>query len=96
MPQQRAAVGHPEAARRAADRGSSGPVTDQIDLAPCGLTKASQLAGLTVTYTVTAGSGGATEHLGGTRIDLLSGPLVQAAVSFDGHASTVKQWTVLP
>ncbi|MFG2518218.1 hypothetical protein [Streptomyces sp. NPDC048527] len=76
--------------------GSSGPVTDQVDLAPCGLTKASQLAGLTVTYTVTAGSGGATEHLGGTRIDLLSGPLVRAAVSFDGHASTVKQWTVLP
>ncbi|WP_382466192.1 hypothetical protein ACFIN9_35870 [Streptomyces noursei] len=76
--------------------GSSGPVTDQVDLAPCGLTKASQLAGLTVTYTVTAGSGGATEHLGGTRIDLLSGPLVQAAVSFDGHTSTVKQWTVLP
>ncbi|MFG3365621.1 hypothetical protein ACIPWY_19015 [Streptomyces sp. NPDC090032] len=76
--------------------GSSGPVTDQIDLAPCGLTKASLLAGLTVTYTVTAGSGGATEHLGGTRIDLLSGPLVQAAVSFDGHAGTVKQWTVLP
>lgn len=76
--------------------GSSGPVTDQVDLAPCGLTKASQLAGLTLTYTVTAGSGGATEHLGGTRIDLLSGPLVRAAVSFDGHASTVKQWTVLP
>ncbi|MFJ1864375.1 hypothetical protein ACIOD1_07080 [Streptomyces sp. NPDC088097] len=76
--------------------GSSGPVTDQIDLAPCGLTHASQLAGLTVTYTVTAGSGGATEHLGGTRIDLLSGPLLQAAVSFDGHTSTVKQWTVLP
>ncbi|GAA2663731.1 hypothetical protein [Streptomyces lunalinharesii] len=76
--------------------GSSGPVTDQVDLAPCGLTKASQLAGLTVTYTVTAGSGGATEHLGGTRIDLLSGPLLQAAVSFDGHASTVKRWTVLP
>ncbi|MFJ3642888.1 hypothetical protein ACIPRD_24425 [Streptomyces sp. NPDC090108] len=76
--------------------GASGPVTDQVDLAPCGLTKASQLAGLTVTCTVTAGSGGATEHLGGTRIDLLSGPLVQAAVSFDGHAATVKQWTVLP
>ncbi|WP_030727917.1 hypothetical protein [Streptomyces sp. NRRL S-237] len=76
--------------------GSSGPVTDQIDLAPCGLTEASQLAGLTVTYAVTAGSGGATEHLGGTRIDLLSGPLVQAAVSFDGHAGTVKRWTVLP
>ncbi|WP_405774139.1 hypothetical protein [Streptomyces sp. NBC_00859] len=76
--------------------GSGGPVTDQVDLAPCGLTTASQLAGLTVTYTVTAGSGGATEHLGGTRIDLLSGPLVQAAVSFDGHTSTVKQWTVLP
>ncbi|MFC9590528.1 hypothetical protein ACFTUC_12215 [Streptomyces sp. NPDC056944] len=76
--------------------GSSGPVTDQVDLAPCGLTKASQLAGLTVTYIVTAGSGGATEHLGGTRIDLLSGPLVRAAVSFDGHTSTVKQWTVLP
>ncbi|MET9608285.1 hypothetical protein ABZZ17_25040 [Streptomyces sp. NPDC006512] len=76
--------------------GSSGPVTDQVDLAPCGLTEASQLAGLTVTYTVTAGSGGANEHLGGTRIDLLSGPLVKAAVSFDGHTSTVKQWTVLP
>ncbi|MFD8634540.1 hypothetical protein [Streptomyces sp. NPDC059533] len=76
--------------------GSTGPVTDRIDLAPCGLTEASQLAGLTVTYTVTAGSGGATEHLGGTRIDLLSGPLVRAAVSFDGHSSTVKQWTVLP
>ncbi|MET9533191.1 hypothetical protein ABZY02_21950 [Streptomyces sp. NPDC006649] len=76
--------------------GSSGPVTDQVDLAPCGLTKASQLAGLTMTCTVTAGSGGASEHLGGTRIDLLSGPLVQAAVSFDGHAGTVKQWTVLP
>ncbi|MGW5122260.1 hypothetical protein ACWEQ8_43655, partial [Streptomyces noursei] len=76
--------------------GSSGPVTDQVDLAPCGLARASQLAGLTVTYTVTAGSGGATAHLGGTRIDLLSGPLVQAAVSFDGHTSTVKQWTVLP
>ncbi|MFG2972164.1 hypothetical protein ACGFYY_04030 [Streptomyces sp. NPDC048331] len=76
--------------------GTSGPVTDQVDLAPCGLTKASQLAGLTVTYTVTAGSGGATEHLGGTRIDLLSDPLVKAAVSFDGHTSTVKQWTVLP
>ncbi|MEU3838681.1 hypothetical protein AB0E88_01375 [Streptomyces sp. NPDC028635] len=76
--------------------GASGPVTDQVDLAPCGLTNASQLAGLTVTHTVTAGSGGATEHLGGTRIDLLSGPLLQAAVSFDGHTSTVKQWTVLP
>ncbi|MEU2451128.1 hypothetical protein ABZ605_13805 [Streptomyces sp. NPDC012765] len=76
--------------------GASGPVTDQVDLAPCGLAHASQLAGLTVTYTVTAGTGGATEHLGGTRIDLLSGPLVQAAVSFDGHTSTVKQWTVLP
>ncbi|MFB7176104.1 hypothetical protein ACFCYI_00135 [Streptomyces sp. NPDC056257] len=76
--------------------GASGPVTDQVDLAPCGLTKASQLAGLTLTYTVTAGSGGATGHLGGTRIDLLSGPLVEAAVSFDGHTSTVKQWTVLP
>ncbi|MFD4866972.1 hypothetical protein [Streptomyces sp. NPDC058412] len=76
--------------------GSNGPVTDQVDLAPCGLTTTSQLAGLTVTYTVTAGSGGATEHLGGTRIDLLSGPLVRAAVSFDGHSSTVKQWTVLP
>ncbi|WP_449485350.1 hypothetical protein [Streptomyces avidinii] len=76
--------------------GSSGPVTDRVDLTPCGLTEASQLAGLTVAYTVTAGSGGATEHLGGTRIDLLSGPLVRAAVSFDGHAGTVKQWTVLP
>lgn len=76
--------------------GSGGPVTDRVDLAPCGLTNASQLAGLTVTYTVTAGSGGATEHLGGARIDLLSGPLVRAAVSFDGHAATVKQWTVLP
>ncbi|MER6446500.1 hypothetical protein [Streptomyces venezuelae] len=76
--------------------GSSGPVTDQADLEPCGLTQASQLAGLTVTYTVTAGSGGATEHLGGTRIALLAGPLVQAAVSFDGHADTVKQWKVLP
>ncbi|MEU6477356.1 hypothetical protein ABZ858_10770 [Streptomyces sp. NPDC047017] len=76
--------------------GSSGPVTDQVDLAPCGLTRASQVAGLTVTYTVTAGRGGATEHLGGTRIDLLSGPLVQAAVSFDGHTGTVEQWTVLP
>ncbi|MFJ3841490.1 hypothetical protein ACIPY6_39105 [Streptomyces sp. NPDC090054] len=76
--------------------GASGPVTDQVDLAPCGLTTGSQLAGLTVTYTVTAGSGGATERLGGTRIDLLSGPLVKAAVSFDGHTSTVKQWTVLP
>ncbi|MGV9266168.1 hypothetical protein ACWDRR_16070 [Kitasatospora sp. NPDC003701] len=76
--------------------GSNGPVTDRIDLAPCGLTEASRLAGLTVTYTVTAGSGGATEHLGGTRIDLLSGPLLQAAVSFDGHTGTVKQWKVLP
>ncbi|MFD8141893.1 hypothetical protein [Streptomyces sp. NPDC059708] len=76
--------------------GSGGPVTDRIDLAPCGLTRASQLAGLTVTYTVTAGAGGAAEHLGGTRIDLLSGPLLRAAVSFDGHAATVKQWTVLP
>ncbi|MFF4323356.1 hypothetical protein [Streptomyces sp. NPDC001568] len=76
--------------------GANGPVTDRIDLAPCGLTTASQLAGLTVTYTVTAGSGGATVHLGGARIDLLSGPLVRAAVSFDGHAGTVKQWTVLP
>ncbi|MFB6516461.1 hypothetical protein [Streptomyces sp. NPDC056401] len=76
--------------------GSGGPVTDRVDLAPCGLTTASQLAGLTVTYTVTAGTGGATEHLGGTRIDLLSGPLVRAAVSFDGHAGTVTQWTVLP
>ncbi|MFQ6144209.1 hypothetical protein ACLMNJ_14170 [Streptomyces seoulensis] len=75
--------------------GASGPVTDQVDLAPCGLTRTSQLAGLTVTCTVTAGSGGATEHLGGARIDLLSGPLVQAAVSFDGHTGTVKQWTVL-
>ncbi|MEV7413847.1 hypothetical protein [Streptomyces sp. NPDC089919] len=76
--------------------GSSDPVTDQVDLAPCGLTRASQLDGLTVTYTVTAGSGGGTAHLGGTRIALLSGPLVQAAVSFDGHAATVRQWTVLP
>ncbi|MFF0215339.1 hypothetical protein [Streptomyces vinaceus] len=76
--------------------GSGGPVTDQVDLAPCGLTHASQVAGLTVTYAVTAGSGGAGGHLGGTRIDLLSGPLVKAAVSFDGHTSTVKQWTVLP
>ncbi|MEV6580408.1 hypothetical protein AB0M92_19835 [Streptomyces sp. NPDC051582] len=76
--------------------GSGGPVTDQVDLAPCGLTAASQLAGLTVTHTVTAGSGGATEHLGGIGIALLSGPLVQAAVSFDGHAGTVKQWKVLP
>lgn len=76
--------------------GSNGPVTDRIDLAPCGLTRASQVAGLTVTYAVTAGSGGATEHLAGTRIDLLSGPLVQAAVSFDGHAGTVERWTVLP
>ncbi|MEW2134831.1 hypothetical protein [Streptomyces sp. NPDC005435] len=76
--------------------GSGGPVTDQLDLAPCGLTKVSQLAGLTVTCTVTAGGDGATERLGGARIDLLSGPLVQAAVSFDGHAATVEQWTVLP
>ncbi|MFE3764577.1 hypothetical protein ACFXPI_22805 [Streptomyces sp. NPDC059104] len=76
--------------------GSSGPVTDRVDLTSCGLTHASQLAGLTVTYTVTAGSGGATELLAGTRIDLLSGPLLRAAVSFDGHAATVKQWTVLP
>ncbi|MCX5384163.1 hypothetical protein [Streptomyces sp. NBC_00083] len=76
--------------------GSGGPVSDQVDLARCGLTRAFQLAGLTVTYTVAAGSGGATEHLDGTRIDLLSGPLVQAAVSFDGHTATVKQWTVLP
>ncbi|MFD4937556.1 hypothetical protein [Streptomyces virginiae] len=76
--------------------GATGPVTDRIDLAPCGLTRASQVAGLTVTYAVTAGSGGATEHLAGTRIDLLSGPLVQAAVSFDGHAGTVERWTVLP
>ncbi|MGW4699695.1 hypothetical protein [Streptomyces sp. NPDC004285] len=76
--------------------GASGPVTDRIDLAPCGLTRASQLAGLTVTPTVTAGSGGATGHLGGTWIDLLSDPLVRAAVSFDGHSSTVRQWTVLP
>ncbi|MGW2479864.1 hypothetical protein ACWCWQ_08585 [Streptomyces sp. NPDC001571] len=76
--------------------GSGGPVTDRLDLAPCGLTEASQVAGLTVTYSVTAGSGGAIEHLAGTGIDLLSGPLVRAAVSFDGHAGTVKQWTVLP
>ncbi|WP_030767700.1 MULTISPECIES: hypothetical protein [unclassified Streptomyces] len=76
--------------------GASGPVTDHLDLTPCGLTEASQLAGMTLTYTVTAGSGGATGHLGGTRIDLLSGPLVRAAVSFDGHTGTVKRWTVLP
>ncbi|MGP3683294.1 hypothetical protein ACTVZO_01040 [Streptomyces sp. IBSNAI002] len=76
--------------------GASGPVTDQVDLAPCGLTQASQLAGLTVAYTVAAGNGGTTAHLGGTRVDLLSGPLVKAAVSFDGRTSTVKQWTVLP
>ncbi|MER8185827.1 hypothetical protein [Kitasatospora sp. NPDC094015] len=76
--------------------GSDGPVTDRIDLTACGLTEASQLAGLTVTCIVTAGSSGATEHLGGTRIDLLSGPLLRAAVSFDGHAATVKQWRVLP
>ncbi|MER5867077.1 hypothetical protein [Kitasatospora sp. NPDC002040] len=75
--------------------GSDGPVTDRIDLAPCGLTDSSQLAGLTISYSVTAGSGGGTGHLGGTRIDLLSGPLLQAAVSFDGHAGTVKQWRVL-
>ncbi|MFD7081822.1 hypothetical protein [Streptomyces sp. NPDC059918] len=76
--------------------GSAGPVTDQVDLAPCGLTTASLPAGLTVTYTVTAGTGGAGGHLAGTGIALLSGPLVRAAVSFDGHAGTVKQWTVLP
>ncbi|MFD5141865.1 hypothetical protein [Streptomyces sp. NPDC058401] len=76
--------------------GSSGPVTDRIDLAACGLTQASQLAGLTVTYAVSAGSGGATERLTGTRIDLLANPLVRASVAFDGHAGTVKQWTVLP
>ncbi|MFG2621189.1 hypothetical protein ACGFXC_26590 [Streptomyces sp. NPDC048507] len=76
--------------------GSAGPVADQVDLEACGLTRASQLAGLSVTYVVTAGNGGAAAHLGGTRIDLLSGPLVRAAVSFDGHTSTVKQWTVLP
>ncbi|MGW5398759.1 hypothetical protein [Streptomyces sp. NPDC003952] len=76
--------------------GSSGPVTDRVDLAACGLAQAAQLAGLTVTYTLTAGSGGATEHLAGTRIDLLANPLVRAAVAFDGHAGTVEQWTVLP
>ncbi|MGW4746064.1 hypothetical protein ACWEPR_14815 [Streptomyces sp. NPDC004290] len=76
--------------------GAGGPVTDQIDLAACGLTRVSQLAGLTVTPTVTAGSGGAAAHLAGVRIDLLSGPLVRAAVSFDGHTGTVKQWTVRP
>ncbi|MGW4649829.1 hypothetical protein [Kitasatospora sp. NPDC004289] len=75
--------------------GPDAPVTDRIDLAPCGLTDTSQLAGLTVTHTVTAGGGGATAHLGGTRIDLLSGPLLQAAVSFDGHNATVEQWKVL-
>ncbi|MGW2304566.1 hypothetical protein [Streptomyces sp. NPDC001809] len=76
--------------------GTGGPVTEQIDLTRCGLTRASQLTGLTVTHTVTAGSDGASAHLGGTRIELLSGPLVRAAVSFDGHTGTVKQWTVLP
>ncbi|MEU6311466.1 hypothetical protein [Streptomyces sp. NPDC047014] len=76
--------------------GSGAPVTDQFDLTPCGLTEASQLAALTVTYAVTGGSGGVTGRLAGTRIDLLSGPLLRAAVSFDGHTSTVKQWTVLP
>ncbi|MEU8775429.1 hypothetical protein [Streptomyces sp. NPDC048606] len=76
--------------------GAGGPVTDRIDLTACGLTDASRLAGLTVTHTVTAGSGGATAHLGGTRIDLLSGPLLKAAVSFDGRIATVRQWTVLP
>ncbi|MEV7169150.1 hypothetical protein AB0O18_05600 [Streptomyces sp. NPDC093224] len=77
--------------------GAGGPVTDRFDLkAACGLSGASLPAGLTVTHTVTAGSGGATGHLAGTRIDLLSGPLVRAAVSFDGHTGTVRQWTVLP
>ncbi|MFJ8043962.1 hypothetical protein ACIRBX_26020 [Kitasatospora sp. NPDC096147] len=75
--------------------GADGPVTDRIDLAGCGLTDAAQLAGLTVTPTVTAGPGGATAHLGGARILLLSGPLLQAAVSFDGHSATVGQWKVL-
>ncbi|MYS08270.1 hypothetical protein GTW71_17935 [Streptomyces sp. SID6041] len=76
--------------------GTGGPVTEQIDLTRCGLTRASQLTGLTVTHSVAAGSGRASAHLGGTRIEVLSGPLVRAAVSFDGHTGTVKQWTVLP
>ncbi|MFF9066268.1 hypothetical protein ACF09E_13020 [Streptomyces sp. NPDC014891] len=76
--------------------GTGGPVTDQVDLTRCGLTRTSQLTGLTVTHTVTAGGGGAGAHLGGARIDLLSGPLVRASVSFDGHTGTVTRWTVLP
>ncbi|MEU8764251.1 hypothetical protein [Streptomyces sp. NPDC048659] len=76
--------------------GADAPVADQLDLAPCGLTRAAQLAGLRLTYTVTAGGGGATARLDGTRADLLSRPLLRAAVSFDGRTATVGAWTVLP
>jgi len=71
-------------------------VEDQLDLtAACGLTSAGQVAGLTVTYTASLGSGGVngTDALDGTQLDLESGPSVRAAVSFTGSSAIVEQWT---
>jgi hypothetical protein len=73
-------------------------VVDQVDLTvACGLTNTSQVTGLTVTYTATLSTGGAsaTEHLDGTELVLESGPSVRASVSFAGTTATVQQWSVV-
>ncbi len=73
---------------------------DQIDLTACGLTDTSQLGALTLSYTATLkpdGVAGAAE-LDGITLDLLSGPLLRARVTFDASSQgpvTVQGWSVL-
>jgi hypothetical protein len=69
---------------------------DQIDLTACGLTDTSQLGALTLSYTATGVAGAA--ELDGITLDLLSGPLLRARVTFDASSQgpvTVQGWSVL-
>ena len=71
---------------------------DQVDLTVCGLTSASQLADLNVTYTATADPAAASPvvaKLDGIVAVVRFGPMVRATVTFDRGKATVQGWSVL-
>ena len=71
---------------------------DQVDLRACGFRTADQLAGLSVSYTVTAdpgASGTVTDQLDGIVLVLRHGPMLRASVTFDRGRATVREWSVL-
>ena len=73
---------------------------DQIDLVPnvsnppsgCKVDRRGKIGALTVTYTVTS-TAAATPELDGITLEVLSGPLVRAQVTFNGDEATVARGT---